>query len=77
MPDFYEGAGTVEDGLEAVVADGHFRAWEEGHDGALADSGVADDDNGLAAVGVLGDAGDAVLDHLAQLEEVEGVFHLI
>ena len=65
VPNFDDIVGTVKDGLEAVVADSHLGAGEEGHDGTFADSGVSDDDDGLVAVGVLGDARDAVFDHFS------------
>lgn len=70
MADLDGMVGTVQHWLEPIITDDHLRPREEGHDGGLAYSGVSDDDDGLVAVGVFGDARDTVFDHLAELEEV-------
>lgn len=68
MANLYDVFRTVQRGLEPVVANGEFSSCQESQNGRFAHSGVSDDDDGFVAVGVFGDASDAVFDHLLDLQ---------
>ncbi len=69
--------GGVEDGLEAVEADHELGASEEGHDGALADSGISDHDDGFCVLLVNGDGLNAGVDESLELMQINGVALLV
>ena len=73
---YFDGiARAVKDGFKSIVSYCHFCTGKEGHNGTFTDTGVSDDNDGLTAVGVFRDAGNAVFDHFTKFHEVEGVLH--
>ena len=74
MPYFYfVRCSSVKGRLKSFVAHLHLRTAQIGHDSALADSSVTDHEDGLGRFVVVGDGFQAVVDHLLEFGEVDGI----
>ena len=76
MANFDDIVGAIQNGFEAVIADSHLCARKKCHNCTFSHSGISNNNDGFITVGILGDAGDAVFDHLAYFDEIEGILHL-
>lgn len=76
MANFDVMVGAVKDWFESIVADHHLGTRQKSHHCAFSDTSVSDHDNGLIAVGVLGDTRNAAFDHFSKFEQVQRVFHV-
>lgn len=73
VPDLNPGLlHRVQDGLQPVKTHNQLRTRHEGHDGALADTGIADHDDRLVVLLVEGDGLHALVDECLQLNQVDG-----
>ena len=74
MTNFYLRCSCIVKGrLEALVAHHQVTAGKEGHDGALADSGIADHQHALGSLLVDRDGRETVVDQGFELLQVDWV----
>ena len=64
---------VVEGRFEALVADHHIAAGEEGHDSTLTDTGISDDQHCLGSFLVNGDGLQSIVDKCLELGQVDWV----
>lgn len=66
------GSIVVKGGLETFIPDLHAGPTKEGHDGALAHTGISDHEDSLGGLGIIGNGFKAIVDHAFELAEVDG-----